>query len=138
VFRETSYVSVLSCQSGACSLCVSRDVVPYWDIIRLIRLGGEVVAMSVPPHMSRGLRRARNSGNAANAAALRFAGTAVQIDGQDALNRYPLGRAFTLVRRHDEAVMGLWPCLWARLMQDTIDGTREVGRSRCRDGYVDR
>jgi len=44
-----------------------------------------------------------DSGDAANAAALRFAETAVQIDGQDAFNRFALGRALTLVRRHDEA-----------------------------------
>ena len=48
-----------------------------------------------------------DSGDAANAAALRFAETAVQIDGQDAFNRYALGRALTLVRRHDEAVFEL-------------------------------
>jgi adenylate cyclase len=60
--------------------------------------------MSVPPHAGRGLRRARNSGNAANAAALRFAEKAVQIGGQNAFNRYALGQALTLVRRHDEAV----------------------------------
>jgi hypothetical protein len=69
--------------------------------------------MSVPPHAGRGLRRARNSGNAANAAALRFAGTAVQTGGRDAFNRYALGQALTLVRRRDEAVMELRPRLWA-------------------------
>ena len=48
-----------------------------------------------------------DSGDAAKAAALRFAETAVQIDGQDAFNRYALGRALTLVRRHDAAVFEL-------------------------------
>ena len=48
-----------------------------------------------------------DSGDAANAAALQFAETAVQLDGQDAFNRYALGRALTLVRRHDAAVFEL-------------------------------
>ena len=48
-----------------------------------------------------------DSGDAANAEALRFAETAVQIDGQDAFNRYALGRALILVRRHDTAVFEL-------------------------------
>ena len=48
-----------------------------------------------------------DSGDAAKAAALQFAETAVQIDGQDAFNRYALGRALTLVRRHDAAVFEL-------------------------------
>jgi adenylate cyclase len=46
-------------------------------------------------------------GDAAKAAALSFAETAVQIDGQDAFNHYALGRALTLVRRHDTAVFEL-------------------------------
>jgi tetratricopeptide (TPR) repeat protein len=39
--------------------------------------------------------------------ALRFAQRAVQLDGQDAFNRYALGRALILVRRHDSAVFEL-------------------------------
>lgn len=39
--------------------------------------------------------------------ALRFAEKAVELDGQDAFNRYALGRVLTLVRRHDSAVFEL-------------------------------
>ena len=39
--------------------------------------------------------------------ALRFAETAVQLDGQDAFNRYALGRALILMRRHNSAVFEL-------------------------------
>ena len=45
-----------------------------------------------------------DTGEAAKADALRFAEKAVQLDGEDAFNRYALGRALTLVRRHDSAV----------------------------------
>jgi adenylate cyclase len=48
-----------------------------------------------------------NTGDAAKADALRFAEKAVQLDEQDAFNRYALGRALTLVRRHDSAVFEL-------------------------------
>jgi adenylate cyclase len=39
--------------------------------------------------------------------AVRFAEKAVELDGQDAFNRYALGRVLTLVRRHDSAVFEL-------------------------------
>ena len=45
--------------------------------------------------------------DAANTAALQYAETAVRIDGQDAFNRYALGRALTLLRRHDAAILEL-------------------------------
>ena len=48
-----------------------------------------------------------DTGQAAKADALRFAEKAVQLDGEDAFNRYALGRALTLVRRHDSAVFEL-------------------------------
>jgi len=48
-----------------------------------------------------------DTGEAAKADALRFAEKAVQLDGEDAFNRYALGRALTLVRRHDSAVFEL-------------------------------
>ena len=48
-----------------------------------------------------------DTGRAAKADALRFAEKAVQLDGEDAFNRYALGRALTLVRRHDSAVFEL-------------------------------
>jgi len=48
-----------------------------------------------------------DTGEAAKADALRFAEKAVQLDRQDAFNRYALGRALTLVRRHDSAVFEL-------------------------------
>src|SRR6266404_1445552 len=48
-----------------------------------------------------------DTGEAAKADALRFAEKAVQLDGEDAFNRYALGRALTLVRRHDSAVLEL-------------------------------
>src|SRR5438552_9866119 len=48
-----------------------------------------------------------DTGGAAKADALRFAEGAVQLDGQDAFNRYALGRALTLMRRHDSAVFEL-------------------------------
>ncbi len=48
-----------------------------------------------------------DTGQAAKADALRFAEKAVQLDGEDAFNRYALGRALTLVRRHDSAVLEL-------------------------------
>lgn len=44
---------------------------------------------------------------ATKADALRFAEKAVALDGQDAFNHYALGRALTLVRRHDSAVFEL-------------------------------
>ena len=43
----------------------------------------------------------------AKADALRFAARAVELDGQDAFNRYALGRALTMVRRHDAAIFEL-------------------------------
>ena len=67
--------------------------------------------MSVPTHTGRGLRRHEAAGMPANAEALRFAETAVQIEGQDAFNRYALGPALTLVRQHDEAVFELGKAL---------------------------
>ena len=48
-----------------------------------------------------------DTGEAAKADALRFAEKAVQLDGEDAFNRYALGRALTLVRRHNSAVFEL-------------------------------
>jgi adenylate cyclase len=48
-----------------------------------------------------------DTGEAAKADALRFAEKAVQLDRQDAFNCYALGRALTLVRRHDSAVFEL-------------------------------
>ncbi|OHV72674.1 adenylate/guanylate cyclase domain-containing protein [Ensifer sp. LCM 4579] len=48
-----------------------------------------------------------DTGGAAKADALRFAERAVELDGLDAFNRYALGRALTLVRRHDAAVFEL-------------------------------
>jgi adenylate cyclase len=48
-----------------------------------------------------------DAGKAAKADALRFAERAVQLDGQDPFNRYALGRALTLARRHDSAVFEL-------------------------------
>jgi adenylate cyclase len=48
-----------------------------------------------------------DAGQAAKADALRFAEKAVQLDGEDAFNRYALGRALTLVRRHDSAIFEL-------------------------------
>jgi adenylate cyclase len=48
-----------------------------------------------------------DTGDAAKTDALRFAERAVQLDGQDAFNHYALGRALTLVRRHDSAVSEL-------------------------------
>ena len=48
-----------------------------------------------------------DTGGAGKADALRFAEGAVQLDGQDAFNRYALGRALTLMRRHDSAVFEL-------------------------------
>ena len=47
------------------------------------------------------------TGGATKADAVRFAERAVQLDGQDAFNRYALGRALILVRRHDSAVFEL-------------------------------
>ena len=47
------------------------------------------------------------TGGATKDEALRFAQRAVQLDGQDAFNRYALGRALILVRRHDSAVFEL-------------------------------
>ena len=47
------------------------------------------------------------TGGATKADALRFAETAVQLDGQDAFNRYALGRALILMRRHNSAVFEL-------------------------------
>jgi adenylate cyclase len=47
------------------------------------------------------------TGGATKADAVRFAEKAVQLDGQDAFNRYALGRALILVRRHDSAVFEL-------------------------------
>jgi adenylate cyclase len=47
------------------------------------------------------------TGGATKADALRFAERAVQLDGQDAFNRYALGRALILMRRHDSAVFEL-------------------------------
>lgn len=47
------------------------------------------------------------AGDAAKADALQFAEKSVQLDGDDAFNRYALGRALTLVRRHDAAVLEL-------------------------------
>jgi adenylate cyclase len=46
-------------------------------------------------------------GQAPKTDALHFAERAVQLDGQDAFSRYALGRALTLVRRHDSAVFEL-------------------------------
>ena len=46
-----------------------------------------------------------DTGPAAKTDALKFAEKAVELDGQDAFNRYALGLALTLVRRHDS------PCL---------------------------
>lgn len=43
----------------------------------------------------------------AKANALRLAGRAVELDGQDAFNRYALGRALTMVRRHEAAIFEL-------------------------------
>jgi adenylate cyclase len=48
-----------------------------------------------------------DAGKAAKADALRFAEMAVQLDGQDPFNRYALGRALILARRHDSAVLEL-------------------------------
>ena len=48
-----------------------------------------------------------DAGQAARADALRFAERAVQLDGQDAFNRYALGRALILMRRHGSAVFEL-------------------------------
>ena len=48
-----------------------------------------------------------DAGKAAKADALRFAEKAVQLDGQDPFNRYALGRALTLARRHNSAVLEL-------------------------------
>ena len=48
-----------------------------------------------------------DTGQAAKAEALRFAEKAVQLDGQDAFNRYALGRALILMRRHGSAVFEL-------------------------------
>jgi adenylate cyclase len=47
------------------------------------------------------------TGGATKVDALRFAETAVQLDGQDAFNRYALGRALILMRRHNSAVFEL-------------------------------
>jgi TolB-like protein/class 3 adenylate cyclase/Flp pilus assembly protein TadD len=47
------------------------------------------------------------TGGATKVDALRFAETAAQLDGQDAFNRYALGRALILVRRHDSAIFEL-------------------------------
>jgi tetratricopeptide (TPR) repeat protein len=48
-----------------------------------------------------------DTGGAAKTDALKFAEKAVELDGQDAFNRYALGRALTLVRQHDSAVFEL-------------------------------
>ena len=48
-----------------------------------------------------------DTGEAAKADALRFAEKAVQLDGEDPFNRYALGRALTLVRQHNSAVLRL-------------------------------
>jgi adenylate cyclase len=48
-----------------------------------------------------------DTGQAAKTDALRLAEKAVELDGQDAFNRYALGRALILVRRHESAVFEL-------------------------------
>ncbi len=47
------------------------------------------------------------SGETAKATALELAEKSVSIDGQDAFNRYALGRALTLHRRHEAAIFEL-------------------------------
>ena len=51
--------------------------------------------------------RLADTGQAAKSDALRLAEKAVELDGQDAFNRYALGRALILVRRHEAAVFEL-------------------------------
>ena len=48
-----------------------------------------------------------DTGQAAKSDALRLAEKAVELDGQDAFNRYAWGRALILVRRHESAVFEL-------------------------------
>jgi adenylate cyclase len=48
-----------------------------------------------------------DTGQAAKSDAVRLAEKAVELDGQDAFNRYALGRALILVRRHESAVFEL-------------------------------